>query len=215
MNIQQSYLNFGIVVSNLAESVSFKMWFSWIFLPILHQHVTDWIPHWWLEAKTHQTMSLDLDLIWWPTLDLDGPQAAQLPDPLQWQAAARRWKAIIYDRFRQKFSACQSHPAGASQAQYLPQDKLNFSSAHFQSWKSSKLHPLLSGFSPDGLVWKLPVKSGRWKMMTAVLFRFFSLFSAVKYNSLQERITSHKDSKQVWFFALGLSGWVDISRRLF
>ena len=44
----------------------------------------------------------------------------QLPDPLQWQAAARRWKAIIYDRFRQKFSACQSHPAGASQAQFLP-----------------------------------------------------------------------------------------------
>ena len=158
--------------------------------------VADWalrILHWWWEANTHQTMSFDLELA-----------QTQLSSSLTHSSGC--WKAIIYDRFRQKFLACQSHPAGASQAQFLPQDKLNFSSAHFQSRKSSKIHPLLPQGLTDGLVWKLPVKSEKWEVMMA---RFlYSFLSQMESMGSEDNESLREQASPI---LCGVAGWRLIS----
>ena len=157
MTLALSFSYWTSIVCTLSESACLQnsMVILNAFTHLAVMPVADWalrILHWWWEANTHQTMSFDLELA-----------QTQLSSSLTHSSGC--WKAIIYDRFRQKFLACQSHPAGASQAQFLPQDKLNFSSAHFQSRKSSKIHPLLPQGLTDGLVWKLPVKSEKWEVM--------------------------------------------------
>ena len=61
-----------------------------------------WIPHWW-EGKTFNVQGYSTGR---SSDDILGPRTP-------WPTAAKvtaGWKAIIYERFRQKFLACQSHP---------------------------------------------------------------------------------------------------------
>ena len=159
-------------------------------LPILHQYAM---------CERVSTLSTFIDgsrqslLRRCPSTLIWSPKGSSAPWPTP---VARCWKAIIYDRFRQKFSACQSHPAGASQAQFLPWDKMNFLPPIFNLRNRLNFIHYCPG-SPWRACLKTSCKVKEVKCDDCYIF----VFSCLSLS--EERIMSHWDNKQVWFVAVG------------